>query len=79
MLRNFSDQFSLQVSPSLTHRNIVRFDEENDIFSIGIAGRVQLTKVIGLLLDATIPVNGAQSPFFEGMGYQIIPFLWALG
>jgi hypothetical protein len=65
--KKFSDQFSLQISPSFTHRNIVRFDEENDIFSIGTAARFQLTKVIGLLLDATIPITGVQSPFSENV------------
>lgn len=63
--KKFSDQFSLQISPSFTHRNIVRFDEENDIFSVGTAARFQITKVIGLLLDATIPISGVQSPFVE--------------
>ncbi len=65
--KKFSDQFSLQISPTFTHRNVVRPNENNDIFSVGTAARLQLTKVIGLLLDATIPLNGAQSPFSENV------------
>lgn len=50
--RKFSDFFSFQLSPSFVHRNFV-FDEtsENDVFSLGSAGRFQLTKVIAINLE----------------------------
>jgi len=45
--RQFSERFSLQVTPVLTHFNLVETREENnDIFSIGVAGKYQLTKSI---------------------------------
>jgi hypothetical protein len=45
MGRKFSESFSLQLSPTLVHRNLVAtLEEENDVFAIGIAGRIKLSK-----------------------------------
>ncbi len=55
--RKFSDAFSLQLIPSYTHRNLVTFDDENGIFAMGFASRIQLTKVFGFLIDATFPFS----------------------
>ncbi len=42
--RKFSRSFSLQLIPSLVHRNIVETKEDdNDVFSIGTAGRIKLS------------------------------------
>lgn len=47
--RKFNDAFSLQLMPTLVHRNLVETrDEKNDVFAMGIAGRVKLTKRIAL-------------------------------
>jgi len=47
--RKFSDRFSLQLMPTLVHRNLVESaDVENDVISIGAATRFQLTKTISL-------------------------------
>jgi hypothetical protein len=43
--RKFSERFSLQLSPTYLHRNLVATDaEENDVYALGIGGRVKLTK-----------------------------------
>ena len=43
--RKFSDRFSLQLSPTLVHRNLVRtFAEKNDVYALGVGGRLKLTK-----------------------------------
>jgi hypothetical protein len=43
--RKFSNGFSLQVSPTFVHRNLVRTAaEENDVLAIGVAGRLKLNK-----------------------------------
>ncbi len=43
--RKFSSAFSLQLVPSLVHHNLVETEQDdNDIFTIGTAGRVKLTK-----------------------------------
>ncbi len=45
MGRKFSESFSLQLSPTLVHRNLVATVEgENDVFAIGVAGRIKLSK-----------------------------------
>lgn len=47
--RKFSENFSLQVAPTLVHRNLVATaEEENDLIAIAIAGRQKLTKRIAL-------------------------------
>lgn len=47
--RKFSDRFSLQLMPTLVHRNLVESaDVANDVVSIGAATRYQLTKMISV-------------------------------
>ncbi len=55
--KKFSKGFSLQISPSYTHRNIVDFDDDNGIISIGLASRIQLSKVFGAIIDVTYPFS----------------------
>ena len=71
--RKFSDAFSLQVIPSYTYRNLVAFDDENGIFSLGFATRVQVSKVIGILADATIPFQDYRSGngFYPAIGFGL--------
>lgn len=45
MGRKFSNAFSLQLSPTWVHRNLVATNaEENDVFALGIAARLKLGK-----------------------------------
>ncbi len=45
--RQFSERFSLQLTPSVTHFNLVETrDLKNDVISIGFAGKYQVTKAI---------------------------------
>ena len=45
--RKFSDRFSLQLMPTLVHRNLViNTSNNNDVISVGAATRYQLTKMI---------------------------------
>ncbi|MFN0014868.1 MAG: DUF5777 family beta-barrel protein [Saprospiraceae bacterium] len=47
--RKFNESLTLQLMPTLLHRNIVKTAaEKNDVFSLGIAGRVKLSKRITL-------------------------------
>ncbi len=47
--RKFSKSFSLQISPSLVHRNLVATKaESNDVYVIGAAARIKLSKRVGL-------------------------------
>lgn len=57
LARKFSDGFSLQLVPSYTHRNLVAFGDENGLFTMGVGTRVQLTKVLGIIADASFPFS----------------------
>ena len=47
--RKFSDGFSLQLSPTLLHRNLVRTKaESNDVLAMGVAVRQKLTKRVAI-------------------------------
>ncbi len=47
--RKFSEQFSLQFTPTLVHRNLIDSVQfKNDVFAIGAAGRIKLTKRVAL-------------------------------
>jgi hypothetical protein len=47
--RKFSEGFSLQLSPTLVHRNLVKTKtEENDVFALGVSARQKLSKRIAL-------------------------------
>lgn len=59
--RKFSEGFALQFIPAYTHRNLVTFDDENGIFSLGVATRIQLNKVVGIIADMTVPFNGRRT------------------
>ena len=49
MARKFSHSFSLQLTPTLIHKNLVEFETDpNDIYSLGIGGRMRLTNRITL-------------------------------
>jgi hypothetical protein len=43
--RKFNESLSLQLSPTLVHRNLVRTStESNDVYSLGLGGRIKLNK-----------------------------------
>lgn len=47
--RKFSDAFSLQLSPTFVHRNIVPTpDISNDVWAMGVAGRIKLNARLSL-------------------------------
>ena len=47
--RKFGDFLSLQVTPSYVHRNLVATElDPNDLYSIGVGGRIKLTSMISL-------------------------------
>lgn len=49
--RKFNEVLSLQLTPSYVHKNLVDFDEENDIFAVGIGGRVKFARRIALTFE----------------------------
>ncbi|HEY0677983.1 MAG TPA: DUF5777 family beta-barrel protein [Chitinophagaceae bacterium] len=49
--RKFSERFSMQLSPTLVHRNEVTADEANDTYALGIGTRFKLSKRTALVID----------------------------
>jgi len=49
LARKFSERFTLQLTPSLVHRNLIETPEEkNDVYSLGLSGRIKLSNRIAL-------------------------------
>lgn len=47
--RKFNDRLTLQLMPTLIHRNLTTSPKDkNDVFSMGVAGRIKLTKRVAL-------------------------------
>jgi len=72
--RKFSRSLSLQVMPTLIHRNLVLDrDDLNDVFSIGLGGRMKLTKRTSINIDTFFPIGDRPGTFKQGwgLGYDI--------
>ncbi len=59
--RKFSPYFSAQLSFGFMHRNLVPADDNNQLFNAGLAMRVQITKVLGIVLDGAFPISDLRS------------------
>jgi Membrane bound beta barrel domain (DUF5777) len=56
--RKFSDNFSLQVTPTYLHRNVVQnVLNSHDMFALGIGGRLKCTRRMALVWDYTHAFN----------------------
>ena len=52
LARKFNKSFTLQLMPTLVHRNLVPTrDEQNDVLAMGIGGRIKLTKRVAINLE----------------------------
>ncbi len=50
--RKFNENFSLQIVPSLVHRNLVRnTDQSNDVYAIGLGGRYKLSRRLSINME----------------------------
>lgn len=59
--RKFSERLSLQLTPSHVHYNLVRDDNDaNDVFALGIGGRVKLTRRFALTGEYFYTIPGAR-------------------
>lgn len=58
--RKFGDRFSLQLSPSHVHYNLVRdHDDANDLFALGIGGRLKLSELFAITAEYFYTISGA--------------------
>ena len=57
--RKFNDNFSLQISPMMVHRNLVPLaTDSNDTYAIGIGGRIKISKRVAFVVDYHHIVSG---------------------
>lgn len=60
--RKFSEKFSLQLSPTYVHRNLVPgADDDNDTYALGIGGRMKLSKRLAFVIDYH-PILAGRAP-----------------
>jgi hypothetical protein len=65
--RKFSEKFTLQVSPTMVHNNIVPLESQpNDIYAIGIGGRLKFSKRMAFTWDYSYLFNGIE----KGVNYN---------
>lgn len=64
--RKFSESFSLQLSPTLVHRNMVETEQEaHDVLSLGTAARFKLTKRMALNAEYIYVLPDQLAPGFR--------------
>jgi hypothetical protein len=74
--RKFSEGTSLQIMPTLIHRNLATYaDERNTLYAIGIGGRQKLTKRISLNIEyyyqlPDFKVAGTTNPLSVGFDIE---------
>lgn len=73
--RKFSESLSLQLSPTLVHRNLVRTSSEsNDVYSLGIGGRMKLNKRTSINAEYIYVAPGQLAPGYRNglsIGFDI--------
>jgi hypothetical protein len=57
---HFGDRGAIQLMPTLVHRNYVANTDVNDLFALGVAGRLRLTSRFALIGEYYYAFNGTQ-------------------
>lgn len=74
--RKFSESFSLQISPTMVHKNLVPLETDpNNIYALGLGGRLKLSKRIALTWDYShvligMPDSGYYHPLSVGFDIE---------
>lgn len=55
--RRFSNNFSLQIAPSLSHQNAVTSNMKNDMFAIAVGAKIKVSPGTNILLDYSQPLG----------------------
>lgn len=64
--RKFSEGFSLQLAPTMVHRNLVPLaSDENDVFALGIGGRLKLSRRIAFVADYHYILSGLNKDVYH--------------
>lgn len=70
--RKFSPSVSLQLMPAIVHRNTVELTEENDLYALGIGGRIKFTPSVALTSEYYYRLNpNSSSPYYNTFGIGI--------
>lgn len=74
--RKFSEGFSLQLSPTMVHKNLVKLESDpNNIYALGIGGRLKVSKRVALTWDYNhvlvgMPDSGYYNPLSVGVDIE---------
>lgn len=69
--RKFGNILSLAVLPTYVHRNRVVHMDVNDMFALGLGGRLRFSKRLALVVDYFLPFREqASKDYFEGRGVK---------
>lgn len=70
--RKFSNDLSLALLPTYIRRNYVTFQDMNDLFGLGIGGRMKVTKRMALVADYFLSVRSSESKdyFLQEKGFR---------
>lgn len=64
--RRFSPNFSMQISPSISHFNLVEEGMENDRFAIALGARYKISPQTSILIDYSQPITQFDNVMDEG-------------
>ena len=69
MARKFNQNLSFQIMPTWVHHNLVKkHEDEHDLYSMGVGGRMKITKRVSLNADTFFPVGERDSTFVQSWG-----------
>ena len=64
--RKFSERITLQLTPTVVHRNYVKLKgDPNDVYAVGVGSRIKLTKRLALTQDFFYVINRSVSEDFQ--------------
>lgn len=64
--RKFNENFSLQLSPTMVHNNLVALQTmPNDVFASSLGGRVKVSKRMALTFDYTYIIHGVDKSMYK--------------
>jgi len=76
--KKFNDHLSIAVLPTYLHRNYTIFGDQNDLFALGMGGRLKITKRMAVVVDYMLPFrNKSKKEYLENVLQQ--RFYQALG
>lgn len=56
--RKFNQRFTLQLTPTVVHRNQVLLNDDNDTYALGVGSRFKLSKRVAFVVDYFYVFNG---------------------